>query len=158
MCHSAKPRLRPLCMTECRERDQIYSRSHPCWSLPSLGRAPLALTDCTISSTAASIQAIHLRRRDAPRSSTAMTDAAPSPATAQATASPMSPATTQGQQQQQANFAQQQMFRPPMPGQQPSGPIILDDDKKRELIASMDQSKVMQLRKVGFGCLSSHPC
>ncbi|TXT04831.1 hypothetical protein VHUM_04099 [Vanrija humicola] len=72
-----------------------------------------------------------------------MTDAAPSPATAAAAPAAAAPSPST------ASTPGASAFRPPNPAGQtmPATPVILDDEKKRELIASMDQTRVNALRK-----------
>jgi len=84
-----------------------------------------------------------------------MTDAAPSPASAAAAASSPGGArvATPGVFPPGVNV-NNMGFRPPppggaMPGQVPhGGAMMLDDDKKREMIAAMDPARIMALRKV----------
>lgn len=78
-----------------------------------------------------------------------MTDAAPSPATAHQSAPSPAQASTPGGT---ASPFPNTNLRPTinMSGQQgpTSGSMVFDDDKKRELLAGMDPTRVMALRKV----------
>lgn len=120
------------------------------WEPPLVPPIPTCSRPILHPRVAASLSPTRLptTHKQQPLTPAAMTDAAPSPAMASNMA-PSPSAAIPGQHP----GAFPPGFRPPMPGQQmmpgqPSGAIVMDDEKRREILASLEPSRVNALRKV----------